>query len=261
MRIFILTQNDNQYLPAAIAEVCRNLQEEIVCLVTAPPMLGSSGKSFHNYLKHMLLFGVRGTFILGLRILRSKLRGLYSSPGPNGPFYSLKNVADTFAIPYYEMNLVNSPEFLELVEQYEPDLLVSMSCPQIIKRELLDRFSMGSINVHGSPLPRYRGTMPAFWVLRNGEAKTATTVHDLDIKLDNGSILIQKEVKVMPDDTWDSLVKKTKAAGAEALIEAVTQIKAGTVKRKPNKDEDATFISFPTPEDRKAFLASGRRFF
>jgi methionyl-tRNA formyltransferase len=103
--------------------------------------------------------------------------------------------------------------------------------------------------------------MPAFWVLRNGETQTASTVHDLGDKLDNGAILLQRPVTITPQDTWDSLVRKTKAAGAEALVEVVFQIEKGAVERRPNRNEDATYFSFPTAQDRKAFFKAGRKFF
>lgn len=103
--------------------------------------------------------------------------------------------------------------------------------------------------------------MPAFWVLRNGETKTAVTVHDLEAKLDDGDILVQREVEITPTETWYSLVQKTKTCGAQALVEAVRQIEAGTVVRKSNREEDATYYSFPTAADRRVFLAAGRRFF
>ena len=102
--------------------------------------------------------------------------------------------------------------------------------------------------------------MPSFWVMRNGETETAVTVHYLEAKLDDGDILIQRKVKIDPDDTWDSLVRKIKTAGAEALIEAIQNIKDGTVKRKPNLEGKATYFSFPTSADKRIFLALGRRF-
>ena len=102
--------------------------------------------------------------------------------------------------------------------------------------------------------------MPAFWALKNNETSTATTVHDLADKLDNGDILVQHSVDVDAQDTWDSLVRKTKAAGADALVEAINQIEAGTVERKPNLDKDATYFSFPTSQDRREFRQAGRRF-
>jgi methionyl-tRNA formyltransferase len=68
-------------------------------------------------------------------------------------------------------------------------------------------------------------------------------------------------VAITPQDTWDSLVRKTKTAGAEALIEVVLQIEKGAVRWEPNRNEDATYFSFPTAEDRKAFFKAGRKFF
>ena len=103
--------------------------------------------------------------------------------------------------------------------------------------------------------------MPAFWSLRFEEPATAVSVHVLDDKLDNGDILLQRPVIISPEDTWDSLVRKTKAAAAEALIEAIEAIRAGTVEHKPNLEAEATYYSFPTAVDRQAFLAAGRRFF
>ena len=103
--------------------------------------------------------------------------------------------------------------------------------------------------------------MPAFWALRFNEKTTAVTVHDLSDKLDNGDILNQREIAISPEETWDSLVRKSKAIGAEALIETIGQIKNGSVMHRENPDEKATYFSFPTAQDRKAFLAAGKRFF
>ena len=103
--------------------------------------------------------------------------------------------------------------------------------------------------------------MPAFWVLRNGETTTAVTVHELAAKLDDGDILAQREVPIEPDETRDSLVRRTKEAGAGLLIETIRQVADGTVVRLPNPQAEATYFSFPTAQDRRAFLAAGHRFF
>jgi methionyl-tRNA formyltransferase len=260
MRILIITQDDTQYLPTAVARVCEELCIDIACIVVAPTMKSKGGR-LSGFFQHVGFFGPKAAFTLGYRVFRARLLNLFIRSGPAGPFYSIKSVADTFNIPFYAIQKLNSPEFYKLLDRYEPDLLIAQSCPQIIGKKILDRFPMGAINVHGAPLPRYRGMMPSFWVLCNGETATASTVHDLDAKLDNGDILVQREVSIEPEDTWDSLVRKTKNAGTEALIEAVNQIKAGTVDRQPNIEKDATYFSFPTYKNRKTFLASGRRFF
>jgi methionyl-tRNA formyltransferase len=223
--------------------------------------MSTHGGVLKGFFRHFALFGWSGTTTMFFRIVAAKLRDLFSRPGANGPFYSLSSVAELFNIPFHAIGKVGSNEFHALIDKYKPDLLISLSCPQIVGKKIRDRFPAGCINVHGAPLPRYRGLMPAFWVLRNGDRSTATTVHDLGEKLDNGDILVQHEVAISPDDTWDSLVRKTKAAGADALVAAVQAIKDGSVSRKPNRDEDAIYYSFPTAEDRKAFFSAGRRFF
>jgi methionyl-tRNA formyltransferase len=211
--------------------------------------------------KHIGLFGVTGTMILAARVLRQKLLILVSRPNKNGPFLSISHVARAFGIPFYRIPKVNSSDFHRIIDLHEPELLISLSCPQIIGQKIRDRIPKGCINVHGSPLPKYRGLMPAFWVLHNSEAKTAVTVHDLAAKLDDGDILIQTEVEISPEETWDSLVRKTKRAGAQVLVEAVHQIEQGTITRRPNVEERSTYYSFPTAAHRREFLAKGKRFF
>lgn len=260
MKIVILTQEENLYLPKSLASVCQEFPDEVVCIVSSPPM-STHGGAVKGFVKHFQLFGMKGTWIMGWRVIMAKLKAKLCKPKTDGPFYCIRQVADAFDIPYYYVPRVKDRQFQDILDNYKPDLLVSISCPQIIGKKIRDRIPKGCINVHGAPLPKYRGLMPAFWVLRNGETKTCVTVHDLGAKLDDGDILLQRDVEIAPQDTWDSLVTKTKAAGAMALIDSIEQIKAGTVNRRPNLENEATYFSFPTAKDKKAFLKSGRRFF
>lgn len=260
MRLLILTQKENLYLPTAFAKVCEALGPEIVCIIAAPAM-STHGGQLRGLIRHVRLFGLKGTLVLTSRLLVAKTRDRFNDKGTTGHFHSIRSVAQAFDIPYYEIVRVKGLEFQNLIDKYWPELLVSISCPQIIGKNLRKQFSKGCINVHGAPLPRYRGLMPAFWALRFDEKTTAVTVHDLSDKLDNGDILNQREIAISPDETWDSLVKKSKAIGAEALVETIRQIKNGSVTRQENPDEQATYFSFPTIQDRKAFMAAGKRFF
>ena len=260
MRILILSQNESLYLPTSFARVCGALRADIACIVCAPAM-STHGGPVPGFLRHLSLFGLSGTLRMGSRVALARFGDAIGTPGPEGPFQSIAAVARGFGVPYYRVRRTACPEFHAIIDSHRPDLLISMSCPQIIGKGIRERFPKGCINVHTAPLPRYRGLMPAFWALRNGEPATAVTVHELADKLDNGPILLQRSVPIDPDDTWDSLVRKTKAAGAVLLVEAVEQIRNGTVSPSPNRDEDATYFSFPTAADRKAFRAAGRRFF
>ncbi len=260
MRILILTQNENFYLPNSFGRICQSFGSEIVCIVSAPAM-STHGGLLRGFWRHFRFFGAKGTAIMGLRVVVAKIKALLQKPNAKGPFYSIKAVANCFHIPFHYVKKINSNQFHAILNKYEPQLLISISCPQIIGEKIRDRFHLGCINVHGAPLPKYRGLMPAFWAMRNNENKTAATVHEIAAKLDNGDILLQHEVQINSEDSWDSLVRKTKAAGAEALIKAVQQIKSGKIERHPNPDSEATYFSFPTAKERKAFLRAGRRFF
>lgn len=260
MRIIIVTQDERLYLPRGIARVVGAFPDQVVAIVTAPP-LSTHGGPVKGLWRHVRLFGVRGTAILSSRVARAWLRAKGRQPGRDGPFHSIGQVARAFAIPCHQVDQLKGPDLQAILDQHAPELLVSISCPQIIGKAVRDRLPLGSINVHGAPLPRYRGLMPAFWVLRNGETETAVTVHELAARLDDGDILAQRRVPIAGDETWDSLVRRTKEEGTELLIATIRAIGDGTVTRRPNPDSEATYFSFPTAEDRRAFLAAGRRFF
>lgn len=260
MRIFILTQEENLYLPESFATVCRELGDRIVVIVSAPAM-STHGGSLKGLWKHFCLFGCLGIWKLGSRSVAAKIRAKVFRPAISGPFFSVESVARAFRIPYYHVSNLQSEVFESILAEYQAELLISISCPQIIAKRIRERFPQGCINVHGAPLPKYRGLMPAFWQLRNGETQTAATVHDLAAKLDDGDILLQRKVPILAEDTWDSLVRRTKREGANALVEVIRQIENGTVTRRQNPESESTYFSFPKAADKKAFVAAGRRFF
>lgn len=259
LRILLLTQQEGLFLPESVALVCRRHGRDVVGIIAVPPL--QTGRNMLNTMwKHMLLFGIEFPRLV-TRVLRARLADLSSRPGPAGPFYSVRAVAQAYDIPFAKVVDVNSKEMIEFVDRHSPNLLASLSCPTIVRKPTRDRFALGCINLHGSPLPRYRGLMPAFWVLRNGEQTTAVSVHDLIERLDDGAILLQREVPISEDDTWETLVKKTKRAGAEALLDVLERIEKDAVTRSPNHRTEATYFSFPGAEDAREFRARGRRFF
>ncbi len=260
MKIILLTQYDNLYQPLALSIVCRELKDSIVAVVALPTMGTNSG--FMTGVKKYVDFLGPLTFLrVGCLSMSAKIKAKLTNPAESGPFYSISQVAKTYGIPYYYFEDIKCDEFTVLLDQTEPELLVSLSCPQIIGKKIRDRFSAGCINVHGAPLPRYRGVMPSFWMLKNKEKFAASTVHDLEARIDDGDILVQKTVEILPEDSWHDLLIKTKALGAKALVEAVEKINVGLVERKPNLESESTYYSFPTKKDRKEFIISGGRFF
>ena len=260
MKITIFTQDERAYLPISVATLVEAMPEKISSIILSPPM-STHGGPIKGLLKHLPVFGIKGTIVMGWRTIYARIGPLLGLRPPGRKFWSIYEVGQKAGIPTFYIDKLNSDEMHRLLDEYPSDLLVSVSCPQILPPKLLRRFKQGGINAHSAPLPRYRGLMPGFWILQNNETETAVTVHDLAEELDNGDILLQKKIDVTPDDTWDSLIKKTKEAAGHALVEATLQVEAGTVTRRPNLDEESTYFSFPTWKDARLFRARGRRMF
>lgn len=137
---------------------------------------------------------------------------------------------------------------------------LSINASQVFKPPLLALPRLGCINVHGALLPKYRGRLPSFWVLYNGEQETGVTVHFMNEKLDDGPIIIQRRIPVVPGETQHSLIMKTKKIGAELLLEALERLEQGQIEIQPNDCAHATYYSFPTPQDGQKFRRLGRHF-
>ena len=151
-------------------------------------------------------------------------------------------------IPCIDIDDVNGSSFLHQVRQMQADLIVSFNCPQKIKPALLALPARGCINVHFGMLPRYRGILPIFYALLNGDSSFGVTVHFMDAKLDNGDIVTQTAVPIEPGDDLESLYPRGFAAATELLHEAFDSFERGDVPRRPNPEADKTYFSYPTPE-------------
>jgi len=260
MKIAIFTQNERLYLPIPIGTVVEKMHEDISFIALSPPM-STHGGNLKGFLKHIPIFGIRGIFIMCYRVVWSHLAEKIGLHSTSRKYWSMKDIANKNNIPIIFVDKVNSQEMHDVIDKHPSDLLVSVSCPQILGKKLFSRFKYGAINVHSAPLPKYRGLMPGFWILYNGEKETAVTVHEIASKIDNGDILFQKQIKIASNETWDSLIFKTKTAAGIALIKAIEQIKFGNVVKQLNLDTDASYFSFPTAQDASEFRARGKKMF
>jgi methionyl-tRNA formyltransferase len=184
----------------------------------------------------------------GLRSIGARLSG-------SGP----AKVARRHGVAVETIADINAPEFLERLREMQVDLVISVSCPQIFRRELLALPPMGCVNVHAGPLPRYRGMLPTFWVLYERERETAVTVHFMNERLDDGPIILQETVAIPAGETQANLMRRCKIVGAHLLGQTIDLLEMGEVRTWPNPREEATYYSFPTPEQAREFRAAGGR--
>lgn len=258
MRIAIVTQEEPFYLPPFLDSFVRACRGDIISLIILRPFnesLLEVGRRLYEWL------GFRDFVVECWYFARARFLDQLNRLRPVSRPYSARDVARRHNLAVYRPDNINSNQFVELLrDEIRPDLIVSVAASQILKCAVLELPPLGCINIHSAPLPRYQGMMPNFWAMLHGEKETAVTVHYMVEKLDAGDIILQRPVPILPDDTLESLIVRSKQIGVEALLEAIAQIKAGTVRAVPMNREEATYFSFPKRPDGQRFRSLGRRF-
>ncbi len=138
---------------------------------------------------------------------------------------------------------------LQELDSFKADLFVVVAYGQYIPQSVLALPKHGAINLHPSLLPKYRGSSPIQWAVAAGDTVTGVTILYVGEKMDAGDIILQRKMSIGPDDTSVILEPVLAAAGAELLMEAVEQIRHGTVRRHPQDDSVATEVHKLTKED------------
>ena len=138
----------------------------------------------------------------------------------------VKDYAQSQQIPVLQPEKLRSPDFLAELRDLQPDLIVVVAF-RILPEEVWKLPPRGTINLHASLLPQYRGAAPINRVLMNGETETGLTTFFIEKKIDTGKIIFQETVPVDPDEDAGSLHDKMMAAGAELLVRTVRAIAEG----------------------------------
>ncbi len=158
---------------------------------------------------------------------------------------SLIEVAELRNYCWFECLDVNNGDEQKLMADFEPDLMVVASFSQIIRSKSRSIARSGAINVHPSLLPKYRGPVPIYWVLRNGESQTGVTIHRLSSKVDAGDIVRQQEFPISKSDNEATLQLRASEVGARLLGESVEALLAGSIECVPQEETQASYFGFP----------------
>lgn len=145
-------------------------------------------------------------------------------------------------IPVFQPERIREPEAVEHLRQYEAEVFVVAAFGQILPKEILDMPKYGCINIHASLLPKYRGAAPIQWAILNGDKMTGVTIMQMGEGLDDGDILLQKEIAIESNDTGGSLFDKLAVLGGEAIVEALDALKKGTLSAAPQDEALATKV-------------------
>lgn len=116
---------------------------------------------------------------------------------------------------------------VEALKALKPDLCVTAAFGQILSQEILDIPRLGTVNVHASLLPKYRGSSPVQWCIMKGEKVTGVTTMLTDAGIDTGKMLLKRECEILENERSDSLLERLSVIGAELLIETLEKLEKG----------------------------------
>lgn len=152
-------------------------------------------------------------------------------------------------LPLFQPVKINRDESVEIIKSLSPDLIVVAAFGQIISQRILDIPKFGSINVHASLLPKYRGAAPINWVIIQGEKETGVTTMLMDKGLDTGNILLQRKLEIFPEENAGELHDRLAFLGAEVLRETVARLKQGGVTPCKQEESEASYAPPLEKED------------
>ena len=124
---------------------------------------------------------------------------------------------------------LKNPEFIEQLRSLQADLQVVVAF-RMLPEVVWNMPSMGTINLHGSLLPQYRGAAPINWAIINGEKETGVTTFKLQQEIDTGNILLSEKITIRDDETAGELHDRMKEVGAQLLLKTVERISEGSLK-------------------------------
>lgn len=247
MRIVFLTTADPIYLPAFFERVLSERAQDTAAVFIVPPLYKNQTRRAAAW-RYFRTFGFEGLAGLITRTAKAKLRG-----------DSIAGVCKRHGVRSAEASDVNAASFLEELRVLGTDVIVSVSCPQIFRTALIDLPEKGCLNVHGSILPQYRGVMPSFWMLANGEERAGVSVYFVNEQIDAGDLCGQRTFPIDENETLDAFLRRSKAIAADLLLEVVDGIESGEVETSPLDLSKGSYFSWPDGDAVGRFRAAGRR--
>jgi methionyl-tRNA formyltransferase len=153
----------------------------------------------------------------------------------------VKQAAEAAGIPVFQPERIRRPDAMDTLRQWPADLFVVAAFGQILPQAVLDLPRYGSLNIHASLLPRWRGAAPIQAAIRAGDAQTGITIMRMDAGLDTGPILTQRALPLAPEETGATLHDKLAVLGGDLLLDTLPGYLDGTLTPQPQDDALATF--------------------
>ena len=152
-----------------------------------------------------------------------------------------KALAMEHGIPVFQPAKLRDGEALRIMQELKPDLTVVAAYGKILPKDILDVAPLGNVNVHGSLLPKYRGSAPIQWSVINGDKVTGITTMFMAEGMDTGDMIMKFELPIGEDETAGELFDRMAKLGAESIEKTLELFDSGEVKAEPQNEEEATY--------------------
>lgn len=166
---------------------------------------------------------------------KPKNRGMKLTMSP------VKELALSHGTPVYQPVSMRTGEALEILKELNPDVIAVVAYGKLLPAEILDLPKFGCINIHGSLLPKYRGSAPIQWTVLNGDKIAGVTSMYMGIEMDAGDMIDTSVVDVLPDETAGELFDRLAPIGGQLLCKTLISVMEGTAVRTPQNTDEVTF--------------------
>jgi methionyl-tRNA formyltransferase len=259
MRVTVLTQDDPLYiLPFFETFLALDLRNIEITSIFACRSMGNRKRT--KLIGELVrLFGIQGFFRLAGLQLWQRTASALRLGRMSGNCYALPELAKSRGIPYQRIGNPNSEQHYASIAATAPDVLVSVACPHLLKRKLLDLPARAALNIHHAPLPRYKGMMPTFWQMYHGEESAGITVHTMAEEIDGGQIIFQGSIPVVHGESMHCLIRRSKREGAHAMQRVLQQYAQGADPAPIELAAESSYFTFPTAAEMRTFRQRGLR--
>jgi len=162
---------------------------------------------------------------------------------------AIQQLSEEFHISHYETKWLKDADYAKLIRDSGADMALVVGCRVLIAKEVYEAAPLGTLAVHDSMLPEYRGFAPLNWAILNGEDHTGVTLFFLNELMDGGDIVAQREVPISPTDTAPEVYSRVCDATVEIVLEAYPALAAGSIRRVQQDYSVGSFTCSRTPAD------------
>lgn len=164
-------------------------------------------------------------------IRRGRVRSLFESQGVECLYFDKSEI----------------DEVVKLVGQLTPNLILSINCNMLLPQLVLNKATLGGINLHQGSLPEYKGLMPIFYSQLNGESVVGSSIHKMNSSFDSGEILIQEKITIQPGENYVKIWKKLNQVGARNILKLLRIIIIeGSLPLTRTQIDSGSYYSLPS---------------